>query len=104
MPRRKAAIAEAGSPSSVYQVPWPMMLTSRCSGPNRRFLTLVRALRLTLCSMTMPACAAEQLDHFPVECREIIGAAARDQPLVHDRFLVHPVCAGVLEVCFERGP
>src|ERR1700754_3025351 len=104
MPRRKAAIAEAGWPSSMCQVPWPMMLTSRCSGPNRRFRTLVRALRLALCSMALPTCAAEQLDRFPVECRDIIGTAARDQALVHDRFLVHPVGAGVLEVGFERGP
>src|ERR1700722_901340 len=104
MPRCKATIAEAGSPSSMYQVPWPMMLTSRCSGPNPRFRTLVRALRLASCGMTLPTCAAEQLDRFPVECRNIIGTAARDQALVHDRFLVHPARAGIPEVGFERGP
>src|SRR6476620_2032793 len=102
MPRRRAAIAEAGSPSSMYQVPWPMMLTSRCRGPNRRFWTLVRALRLALCGMTMPTCFAEQLDRFPVERRDIVGRAACDQALVHDRFLVHPVRAGILEIGFER--
>ena len=81
-----------------------MTLTSCCSGPNRRFWTLVRALHPALRGMTSPTCAAEQLDRFPVECRDIIGAAARDQVLVHDRFLVHPVRSGILEVGFERGP
>jgi hypothetical protein len=63
-----------------------------------------RALCLALRGMTSPTCAAEQLDRFSVECRDIIGTAARDQALVHDRFLVHPVRAGIPEVGFERGP
>jgi hypothetical protein len=58
-PRHRAAIADARSSRSMDQVPWPITLTSRCRGPKRRLLTLVRVPWVALRSMTPPACAAE---------------------------------------------
>src|SRR5580700_11107588 len=47
---------------------------------------------------------AEQLAHFTVEGRNIIGAAARHQALIRHDLLIHPVRPGILEIGLERWP
>ena len=43
----------------------------------------------------------EQLDHCPVEGRDVVGLAAGDQRAVDDARLVGPVGAGVPEACSD---
>src|SRR5437763_16792680 len=46
----------------------------------------------------------ELLDHLSVERRDIVGLAARDEPVVHDDLLVDPVGAGVAQIGLEGRP
>jgi hypothetical protein len=48
--------------------------------------------------MAARAGGLEQLDHFSVEGWNVIGLTARDQFLVDDRFLVHPIRSGVRQI------
>jgi hypothetical protein len=50
--------------------------------------------------------SAEQIYHRSVECRDVIGLAARDEVAVDDYLLIHPFGAGVPEIslkCWPRG-
>ena len=48
--------------------------------------------------------AAEELDHFTVECGDVIRLAAGDEIAIDHHFLIHPFRAGVLKIGLERWP
>src|SRR5205085_10379153 len=47
---------------------------------------------------------AELLDHFSIECRDVVRFAAGDQPIIDDDLFVNPLAAGVLDVGLDRRP
>src|SRR4051794_3857152 len=47
---------------------------------------------------------AEQLEHLPIERRNVLRLAARHQPLLGDHFLIDPGGARVREIGFEGWP
>ncbi len=44
------------------------------------------------------------LNHFPVECRNVIRLTAGHQLTIADHLLIHPLGAGVCQIRFKRGP
>jgi hypothetical protein len=52
----------------------------------------------------LPTCPAEQIDHRPVERRDIVRLAARHEVAVGYDFLIYPLRAGVPEIGLERRP
>src|SRR4051794_6671175 len=70
-------------------------LRDKGGAPSRIFLTLGRfAETLGFLGCTL----LEQLDHYPVECRDVIGLAAGYELSVANHFLVDPVRARVLQI------
>src|SRR5208282_2015120 len=46
----------------------------------------------------------KQLEHLPVECRDIVGLATGHELAIDNYFLIHPLRPGILRVCLERRP
>src|SRR3984885_11110759 len=47
---------------------------------------------------------AELLDHMPVEGRDVGRLPTRNETLIYHNLAVDPVCTGILQVSFQRGP
>src|SRR6266568_3639461 len=69
-----------------------------CSGTNFRRFALSGLGRFAGLHLI------EQTDDLAVECREIVGLAARHPVAVADALLVAPVRAGIAEVVLQRRP
>src|SRR3954451_13371475 len=44
------------------------------------------------------------LDHLLVECRYVVRFSTRDEAFVDDHLFVHPISAGIDQVCFHGWP
>ena len=52
----------------------------------------------------LPSHAAEQVEHLAIECRNVVGFAARHEVAVHHNFLIHPLRACISQIRFEGRP
>src|SRR3982074_2865317 len=52
----------------------------------------------------IPAATTEQVNHRPIERRNIVGLAARYEISVDHDLLIKPLCAGIPQVGFQRRP
>jgi len=113
-PRRRVNMAVGRCASPIYHVP--------CRSPEpraRQIQTIfaefppdwVRRIHpdrprrsLGTCMPGLVAFASEQVDHFPIESRDVVGLAARHKALIDDDLLIHPLRSCISKVGPQGRP